>query len=187
MPPGVQNCGIDSGVRSAENGHPLLDQTSSASHKRMGVLGLGLMLWSSLMISGCHPNTGAARPIASTYSLPTTRPSGPWRPPPSQAERRRLETVLKGREGQFQDCMWRHAGGALVGTDSVTLSPLVATFGVEESGKVSWLQLENANFSSYSLRECLSRELMKLEFSPAPQHPTILALTLLPVRMPSLR
>jgi len=158
--------------------------------RRVGIGVKTLLFLGILLLAACHPATGQSdargiTPTREAYSLPSARPEGNWRPPSSADERRQLNAVVQKSDPNFQECMWRYAGASMVGRDALPASPLIATFGVDHTGKVVWLQLANAHFSSYSLRECLSRELLQMEFKPPPSEPSILVLTVLPLRVSS--
>lgn len=169
---------------------------TAAARPRVAIGRKTLLLLASLLLTichliSCHPAAGEKdsrfqTPANTAYSLPSSRPEGNWRPPSNPEERKQLNTVVQKSDPGFQECMWRYAGATMVGRDNLPSSPLVATFGVNQTGKVVWLQLANTHFSSYSLRECLSRELLRMEFTPPPAEPTILVLTVLPLRVSSL-
>ena len=129
------------------------------------------------VLQACHGNIRTQSAVV--YTLPPARTAGDWRSPRDPEERRRLDAHLKDQFVSFQDCVWRYAGFELGGGGKqLPMAPLIGTIGVGRSGKVEWLEITPDSPSLYSLRECLSERLSRLEFVPPPAQPVLLVLTL---------
>ncbi len=133
----------------------------------------------SHLIQGCADVPELRKENWRAFTLSPNRPEGTWRTPQHSAERQQLNQVLREHFSEFQECSWRYAGIELSRTDGSSVThPMVVTIGVDALGKVTWLELNQQNFQRYSLRECLSRSLVKLTFNPPPTEPVMLVFTL---------
>jgi hypothetical protein len=144
---------------------------------RAAILLLGGL--SSLFVQACHGGPFASMRPWQAYTLPAIRTSGTWKAPRDPAERQRLNAIVRAHFASFQECQWRHAGYELVGSPiTPPPSPVMGTFGVDAQGHVVWFEMSSSDAHAFSLRECLSERLIRLQFVPPPAEPVMLVLTL---------
>lgn len=153
--------------------------THKLAHK---LVGLGCLLAGLLLGSmACRVPAAPPSPLDLTRSLPKVRLPGRWVPPADPAQRKQLDIVLRSRMTEYNKCVWKQLGSRVGAGGGAYTQPLIAQLGVDQTGTVQWLELVQAPPGHFALHECLSRELLQLEFSPPPAVPTLLVLTLPPM------
>lgn len=143
---------------------------------------LGSLLVAAIMGGmACRSPAPPPVPLELTRSLPKVRLPGRWSPPSDAEQRKRFDAVLRARMTEYNKCVWKQLGSRVGAGGGAYTQPLIAQLGVDQTGTVQWLELVQAPPGHFALHECLSRELLQLEFSPPPTVPTLLVLTLPPM------